>query len=133
MTGAQQPELQLRKLWLSVGYLLVLNILILSLVPLDTAPTLTVPYSDKAAHALVFMLLMLWFSGLMPPRLYPRLFVALLAYGALIEFLQQFTPYRSLEFLDVVADAVGLLFGWGLALAGLNKWSRWLERLFGKA
>ena len=133
MNRGGPPELQLRRLWLSVGYLLVFNILILSLAPLDSAPTLTLPYSDKAVHALVFMLLMIWFSGLMPPRLYPRLFLVLLIYGGLIEFLQQFTPYRTLEFLDVVADFVGLSVGWGLALAGLNGWPRHLERLFGRS
>ncbi len=129
MNNKPHPELQWRRLWLSVGYLLVLNVLLLSLAPLDGAPILTIAYSDKVAHALVFMLLMIWFSGLMPARYYPRLFLALLAYGALIEFLQQFTPYRSLELLDLGADMLGLFLGWALAVLGLNTWPRRLEKL----
>ena len=57
----------------------------------------------------------------------------LLAYGVLIELLQQFTPYRSLALLDAAADLAGLLLGWGLALLGLNQWPRYLERLLGKS
>ena len=41
------------------------------------------------------------------------LLAGLLAYGALIEVLQSFTPNRSADWRDLVADAVGLALGWG--------------------
>ena len=39
----------------------------------------------------------------------------LLVYGVLIEVLQSFTPSRSGDWHDVVADAVGLAVGWGIS------------------
>lgn len=40
-----------------------------------------------------------------------RLGLALLAYGALVEILQSFTPTRTAEWLDLLADGVGIAAG----------------------
>jgi VanZ family protein len=127
MSAQDDRPLEWRKLWVSIGYLLVLNVLIFALAPVQDAPTLWIPYGDKIAHGLAFMLLMIWFSGLVPRRRYPYLFIALLAYGAVIEGLQYFTGYRAMDPEDLAADAVGLVVGWGLALCGLGGWCHRLE------
>ncbi len=43
------------------------------------------------------------------------------ALGGALELLQALTPYRSAEWLDLLADAVGAALGAGLVRA----WSRW--------
>jgi VanZ family protein len=65
---------------------------------------------DKANHALAFAVLaLLGFAGY--PRGKVAVLAALLAYGGLIEVLQGMTGYRSADWLDWVADSVGLAIG----------------------
>jgi VanZ family protein len=61
---------------------------------------------------------MFWFCMLYRgPR--TRLVYALgfIAMGIAIEFVQRWTGYRSFEVYDMIADALGVLFGWAVALA----------------
>ena len=59
---------------------------------------------------------MLWFCVLYR-RLRVRAFYAFgfIALGVALEFVQATTPYRSFEIADMVANTVGVLFGWGIA------------------
>ena len=66
---------------------------------------------DKANHVLAFAVLGMLACLAYPERKVPVL-LGLVAYGVLIELLQSLTGYRNGDALDVVADAVGLLFGW---------------------
>ncbi len=64
---------------------------------------------DKLKHAAAFFVL----SALLVPA-FPRFTlakrcVAALAFGALIELVQYFLPYRSASGLDLLADGVGIL------------------------
>jgi len=123
------PELLYRRWWLAGGFLLLITILILSLMPLSGFVE-TPPYSDKVLHGLTFAILMLWFSGLVHARHYRRLFMSLLIYGVVIEMLQSLTGYRTMELADFLADAIGLLLGWALAHACLGDWCEALENRF---
>ena len=103
--------------------------MILSLVPLDdfsAAQTL----NDKVLHVLAYIVLMVWFGGIVPRQYYYRLFLALLAYGGAVELLQSLTDYRSMELADLLADTAGLALGWILANLGLRHWCEWLEQQF---
>lgn len=95
---------------LALGGLLIV-VLALSLLPLGPdAPTTG---WDKTNHMLAFATLAVLGCLAYPGRITATL-LALLAYGALIEILQSFTDYRSAEWADLLADALGLLAGWGL-------------------
>ena len=84
--------------------------LVLALLPPQAVP----PTGwDKANHAIAFALLAVLGFAAYPART-AGVLLGLLAYGALIELLQGLTAYRSAEALDVVADGVGLVFGWTL-------------------
>ena len=39
-----------------------------------------------------------------------------IAMGIAIEYIQGWTGYRSFEVYDMVADAIGVILGWALAL-----------------
>ena len=87
-------------------------VLVLSLLPLEPdAPSLG---WDKANHMSAFALLALLGCRAWPGRTL-ALFIGLLAYGGLIEILQSFTGYRSAEWGDLLADALGLPLGWVVA------------------
>jgi len=119
-------RLALRRLWLAGGLLLLLVVMVLALLPGSALPELGA--SDKLLHLLSFAFLMVWFAGIVQPRHFWLLALALLAYGGLMELLQSFTTYRQAEVGDLLADALGILLGWLLAACGLQYWCDWLER-----
>ncbi len=80
-----------------------------AIVPQDIAPTIG-SLSDKSIHFIAFAVLTLllrfaysitWFQT----------FLLLFVYAVFIEFSQFFTPNRSAEVLDVVADVIGIWIG----------------------
>ena len=69
-------------------------------------------FNDLVAHGLGYGLLML--SGLFAfpdSSCLKRLFVIFLVYSLLIECIQYTLPYRSFSWLDMAANATGLLAG----------------------
>ena len=100
------------RVWSWLLALAMFVLLVLSLAPSSLA--LPTTGWDKANHALGFAVLGLLGQWAWPGRTAVVL-TALLAYGGLIELLQSFTPDRSTEAVDLLADWVGLLFGAGLA------------------
>ena len=78
---------------------------------------------DKWAHFFAFLFLAVWFGGLYTRRNYWRVAVGLLAFGVFIELCQRGVGYRSAEWLDVAADAVGIAAGLAASWLGLGGWS----------
>lgn len=75
---------------------------------------------DKGNHVLAFAVLI--FLGRMAfPTRRLILLLGLLAYGVLIEYLQQLTSYRVSEYQDLVADVVGMLVGYLLAIPATRR------------
>lgn len=91
-------------------------ILILSLIPKAPNPISGIPYSDKlehiAAYTLLAFLLALNIAIKIKSKYYTILstVVICILYGAIIEFLQQYTG-RSPELLDLIADLTGAGIG----------------------
>jgi VanZ family protein len=74
------------------------------------------PGLDKLGHLLAFAALAVP-AGLLLDRRPGRLWKVLalgLAYGGTIELVQRFLPWRSAEWLDLLADATGVLVGLAL-------------------
>jgi VanZ family protein len=87
---------------------------------------------DKLEHLLAYTGLMLWFCQIYPDyRMRMRLFVALVAMGVGIEFLQGMGGYRYFEYVDMLANTIGVLVGWRLAGSGLGNILTALERSSG--
>ena len=84
-------------------------------------------HADKWLHGITFAFLAIWFAGQYRKRSYWRIALGLLAFGALIEASQRLVTYRSSEWFDIVADAIGIIVGLALAMAGLGGWSLRVE------
>ena len=68
------------------------------------------PTSDKLNHFLAFFVLAVLYRISFKGSYWSNFFIAVF-YGAFIEFVQSFLPYRSAEYGDFVADAFGALCG----------------------
>jgi len=122
-------ELKARRLWLTVGWMLVLLVIYLSLTP---AP-LEVPIEqgDKLSHMVAYLTLTSWFANLYEcpaQRVGFALGFAVLGVG--LEFLQGWTEYRSSEGADMVASSTGVAVGWVLAPPRLPHYLFAAERLW---
>lgn len=97
--------------WLAIGWLLVAAVVVGSLVPAGV----DVPgaQGDKVVHAFAYAALMFWFSQIYSEHR-TRLLVAfaLAMMGVLIEYAQGYTGYRTFDYADMAANAVGVLLGW---------------------
>jgi VanZ family protein len=119
--------------WRVAGIVLLLVVLVATFVP-NTWVTQSSKFllSDKLLHLLTFLLLSLWFAGQYARSAYWRLVIGLTAFGVLIELGQGMIPYRSAEWMDLVADIAGIGIGLIIASAGLGGWSLrfelWLEK-----
>jgi VanZ family protein len=87
------------------------SVLALALMPAPP-PMITTGW-DKSNHLLAFGVMTCLGCKAFPQRL-TIVQPGLLAYGALIEIMQSFTPNRSAEWLDLLADSLGILLGWML-------------------
>lgn len=98
--------------WRWTFWVCALVVLVLALMPI--VPQLPSTGWDKSNHMLAFAVLAVLGLWGYPGRM-AVLLLGLLAYGGLIEVLQSLTPDRFAEWADLLADAVGLLVGAGLA------------------
>ncbi len=127
-------RLRHQKRWRLAGIVLLLAVLATTIMPTLWLwpPPGKFPLSDKWLHLLTFVFLSLWFTGQYARSSYWRLVVGLTAFGVLIEVGQGMIPYRSAEWMDLIADIFGIGIGLIIAIAGLGGWSlrfeQWLEK-----
>jgi glycopeptide antibiotics resistance protein len=79
--------------------------------------------ADKVIHALTFITLSIWFSGLYDQRAWWRIGIGLMSFGFLIEFFQLQVGYRTADWFDIAANTVGIIIGLTVATAGLKGWA----------
>jgi hypothetical protein len=77
---------------------------------------------DKWLHATTFLVLSVWFTGLYHKRSYWRIGLSLLAFGLAIEACQRMVSYRVADWIDVGADAAGIIIGLSIGAAGIGGW-----------
>ena len=100
----------LRRLWCGVSWFGIALLLYLSFTP--QPPEIPMDQGDKLGHALAYAVLMYW-SGQLLPGMRRRMGLAagLVALGIGIEFVQRWTGWRSFDYYDMLADAVGVALG----------------------
>jgi hypothetical protein len=122
-------NLRVRRLWLALGWMLVLLVVYLSLVPEPVA--LKIHQGDKFSHALAYLVLMSWFANLYEtPVARVSLAAGFIAMGIALEFIQGLAGYRSFEVADMGASAAGVAFGWLLAPPRAPNYLGLAERLW---
>lgn len=125
-----RQKLRLAPLWWAGGWLLMGLIVFGSLQPPTALPEI-LP-KDKIMHFGAYGLAAFWFSGMTERSRYPVVAIALLVVGALLEFAQQAMGVgREADWLDVVANLLGIATALGLAYAGLGSWMLRVERRLG--
>jgi VanZ family protein len=119
-------RLRFPKLWLGMGWLLVLGVCVGSLLP---APVVHVLSHDKITHFVSYFVLTVWFCGLYgKARHYIAIAAVLIALGAALDLLQGTTATRQFDIYDVLANAGGVLLGALLAVVFIGGWCRQAER-----
>lgn len=103
----------------SAFWLLLLTLTILSLLPVAFLPPPSFSIWDKAQHALGFAALT-GIGLLAYPRLRFWMPLLMLLHGGFIEVAQAATGWRNGEWLDLLADAIGI----ALALVIVLAWTR---------
>lgn len=108
-------ELPARAWWIAIGWLMVAAIVVGSLA---TVPAVgpDLPQGDKLQHVAAYFALTAWFAQI--SARWRVLLVHALGFvllGATLEVLQALNPGRRFELADMVANAVGVLLGLGLA------------------
>jgi len=115
------PELRYRKLWLIIGYFLIILVIFLSLTSSPVHIDTSLPYQDKLFHALAYFLLTFWFMQIYHIKHHVFQWVIFfLCLGLLLEYLQGFDSERYSELADMVANAVGVIVAVGLARTPLR-------------
>lgn len=122
-----QP-LQYPKLWLVVGYLLIVAAVVGSLAP-DLNPS-AATINDKLLHVTTYFVLMLWFAGIFKRGHYLWVAVFLFVLGLVLEVLQGQLSDRSAEKMDLVANTAGIGMGIVLAFIGVGSWCTQFEARF---
>ena len=86
-------------------------------------------HADKFVHAFCYFILMVWFTGLYAKGEGKKIAFVLVFFGILLEFIQGRLPYRFFDPLDLIANAVGVLFGLFLSAIALGGWCKRVESL----
>lgn len=128
---AERPKLRFGWLWWAIGWVLVILTINDSLE--RNAPNFTHLFvSDKLLHFTGYFALATWFGGVTRKRRYPVVGVFLIALGGSLEIGQLLMRNgRSAEWLDFLANTLGVAVGLVIAYAGLGMWPVWVERLVG--
>ena len=108
-------ELRFIRLWLAIGFLLVGVVCFLTLTP--SPPDMDdFPEGDKIGHFAAYSAMMLWFGLIyLRGKRYMRVGLAFIVMGVALELIQGMLDYRSFSYLDMGANACGVMIGWLLA------------------
>lgn len=121
-------HLRFRRLWISVGFIMVLAVVLGSIVSLP-GPVSAAMTHDKLLHTLAYACLMGWFAQIYRHDLTRLvLVVGLIVMGIAIEFVQGSTGYRQFDIIDMVANTSGVVLAWALAYTRVGNALLWTEQ-----
>lgn len=117
----RNPELRYRKLWLGIGYLLIVVVVYLSLTSNPVQIDTSLPYQDKLFHALAYFFMTFWFMQIYHIRHHVFQWVIFfISLGLLLEYLQGFDSNRFSEVGDMIANTLGVMVAVALAWTPLR-------------
>ena len=101
-------RLHYNRLWSLLGILGLALILTLSILP-PSGGEAFVKINDKLAHFIAYFFAAFYYKQIGNKIL--SVFLSLLIFGGAVEILQFFSVYRSAEWLDLLANILGILSG----------------------
>ena len=128
--------LQHAGLWRGLSVLILILVLLMALSPAmwlfdDRASALAwFENVDKWLHAITFIVLSLWFTGLVEKRRWWLVAVGLMLFGFMVEGGQLLVSYRTADWLDIGANTIGIIVGLAVAAAGLGGWGLRVEHWY---
>jgi VanZ family protein len=128
----EMRELRFIRLWLTIGFLLVGVVCFLTLTP--SPPDMgDLPESDKIGHFVAYSTMMLWFGFIfLRGKRYTKIGLAFIVMGIVLESMQGMLEYRNFSYLDMCANACGVIIGWLLARTRLADTLVFVEGKFRK-
>jgi VanZ family protein len=120
-----------RHLWITMSLVLLAAVLFASLQP-DFGPVVPANF-DKVEHLAAYVVLAVWFTGLVARGRYWVVAGGLLALGVLVEVLQGLMNLgRSAEVSDMLANTLGVVVGITISLRSTGGWAPRLESWLGR-
>lgn len=119
------------KLWLSIGWLMVVTMCYLSLTSNPPDFNIEFHYIDKVGHFISYFILMFWFAQLykgINKRIFYFLFLIML--GAVLEIVQGLGGVRFFEYYDMLANTLGVSFAWLITRQRFNNLFFEIEKKF---
>lgn len=116
--------------WLAAGVVIAAAIVFLSLLP---GPVIE-SYSawDKGEHVVAYLVLTLWFTGILERRWYPLAAAGAAFLGLLMELAQgTLTATRHADLVDIVANLTGVALALAASYLALGGWAARVELLLG--
>jgi VanZ family protein len=101
----------------TIGWVMVLAVIVLSLVPAAELPEITSGYDDKLAHGLTYAVLAAWFAIAAVRSHWNRIALWVFALGSALECCQALVPYRTASLGDIFANSAGIIIGIAFAFA----------------
>ncbi|MFK8075089.1 MAG: VanZ family protein [Granulosicoccus sp.] len=108
-------HLTYKRVWIALGFLMLATVVYASLTSVPHVFR-TIMLHDKLAHSAAYASLMVLFAQLFRHDLTRLLLViGLILFGFAMEYFQGMVPYRRFDYLDMLANSVGVILAWGLA------------------
>jgi len=121
------PSTWTRRVWLTVGWLLMVFVIWITLTPQPPQVLSTIPHLDKIGHFLAYVALTAWFAAALWGRKWLTIItVAFIVMGGVLEILQGFTG-RDPSWFDWLIDTGGALLGAGLPRIWLAHAYAWMD------
>jgi len=124
--------LKYRKVWLMIGWGLILTVTYLTLIPKPPDLMDDIRFGDKIGHFLSYAILMFWFCQLYISARH-RLFLAagFVLMGITLEYLQGLGGVRMYEVADMFANSMGVLIGALMIIFGSDRFLFFIEKKIG--
>ena len=113
------------------GWMLVASIIVASVVPDVRVAMMSTGITDKIVHAISYFVLMLWFSGLYLRRHQLLVAAGVIILGMLLEMIQWRLPYRMFDSVDLLANLIGVVAGYVIAMLLSAGWCQRIEIILG--
>ena len=105
-----------RKLLVTIGWLLVFAVILLSLININAAMP-DVKNSDKIGHFIAYFTLMVWFAWLYRKPWVRNVYaIGFIILGGAMEVIQSMTPHRMGDIEDFHVNTIGVIVGFIFAV-----------------